>query len=55
MYSIALSGGRSAHGDWWNGWQQSGGEDFLNTITENCVKARRDCKAHLLGDGRTLY
>ena len=40
-------GGNSMHGDWVNGWD----EKFSKIFTVNCLQARRDCHAHLLGDG----
>jgi hypothetical protein len=50
-YSLAIPGGRSAHGDWINGWNQT----VLTGIVQNCLWTGRDCHADLLGDGRTLY
>lgn len=44
-------GGYSGHADWWNGWN----EDVLNVIVNNCLKARKDCHANLLGNGQILY
>jgi hypothetical protein len=43
--------GYSAHGDWWNGWDQSVMEAWVST----CVNRALDCKSHLLGDGRSIY
>ncbi|MBC7957743.1 MAG: DUF1996 domain-containing protein [Cytophagales bacterium] len=46
-----LPAGITAHADWVDGWVPSIKDTFVN----NCDKARRDCHADLLGDGRTLY
>lgn len=43
--------GYSAHGDWWNGWDQNAMEAFVRT----CNNQALDCKSHLLGDGRSIY
>jgi len=43
--------GYSAHGDWWNGWDQAAMETFVRT----CNNQALDCKSHLLGDGRAIY
>ncbi len=43
--------GYSAHGDWWNGWDQNAMEAFVRT----CNNQALDCKSHLLGDGRAIY
>jgi hypothetical protein len=48
---VGGSNGISAHADWMNGWDQN----VLNTIVQNCLKARRDCHANLLGNGQELY
>jgi Domain of unknown function (DUF1996) len=51
MYDYkALGGGYSAHADWWNGWEPT----IEQTWIENCNNASKDCHAYLLGDGRTL-
>jgi hypothetical protein len=44
-------GGFSGHADWINGWN----EDVLNMVVNNCLKARKDCHANLLGNGKELY
>jgi hypothetical protein len=44
-------GGFSGHADWMNGWD----ENVLNTFVNNCLKARKDCHANLLGNGKELY
>jgi Domain of unknown function (DUF1996) len=52
MYDYASKGGGfSAHGDWWDGWDQ----DIEKAWIENCDNASKDCHGYLLGDGRTLY
>ena len=51
MYDLAQPGGWSFHADWFNGWMQ----EFLEGIRNNCVVPARDCHAHLLGDGRTIF
>ncbi len=43
--------GYSAHGDWWNGWDQNAMEAFVRT----CNNQALDCHSHLLGDGRSIY
>jgi hypothetical protein len=50
-YDTSLPGGYSSHGDWFNGWKK----DISDTWAVNCVQARKDCHAHLLGDGRMMY
>jgi hypothetical protein len=49
-YSTSTPGGYSMHGDWFMGWKQEIRDVWIN----NCVRASRDCKAHLLGDGRQM-
>jgi Domain of unknown function (DUF1996) len=50
-YSASSPGGYSMHGDWFMGWKPEARDAWVN----NCVRASRDCHAHLLGDGRSLY
>lgn len=50
-YDRTLPGGYSSHGDWFNGWK----EDVMQTYVKHCDQASMDCRAQLLGDGRTLY
>jgi hypothetical protein len=50
-YAGDLPGGLSNHGDWMNGWKS----EFMNAFVKGCNQAARDCKSHLLGDGRTFY
>jgi hypothetical protein len=50
-YSLATPAGRSAHGDWINGWNQT----VLTGIVQNCLWAGRDAHTNLLCDGRTLF
>jgi hypothetical protein len=48
---VGGAGGYSAHGDYmfaWNG-------ETLTKWFNNCIKARRDCHANLLGNGTELY
>jgi hypothetical protein len=51
MYDAKLPGGYSAHGDWFEGWDRQVAETFV----KNCDQASKDCKSHLLGDGRMIY
>lgn len=52
MYGVpANRGGFSAHADWFDGWDPAVKEAFTN----GCVRANKDCHAHLLGDGRGIY
>lgn len=50
-YDASLPAGYSSHGDWFNGWRK----DISDAWDVGCVQARRDCHAHLLGDGRMMY
>jgi hypothetical protein len=50
-YALSTPAGRSAHGDWINGWDQT----VLTGMVTHCLKAGKDCHADLLGDGTTLY
>jgi len=43
--------GYSAHADYVEGWDRQ----LIEGIVKNCINARRDCHAHLLGDGRMMY
>lgn len=43
--------GYSSHGDWRNGWMP----EISSAFTEHCIRAMKDCHAHLLGDGREIY
>jgi hypothetical protein len=51
MYDSKLPGGYSAHGDWMEGWDRQIAETFV----KYCDQASKDCKSHLLGDGRMIY
>jgi hypothetical protein len=51
MYGSTLPGGYSAHGDWMEGWDRQIAETFV----KNCDQGSKDCKSHLLGDGRMIY
>jgi hypothetical protein len=44
-YPTSIPAGYSAHGDWWNGWEQ----EYLETIVNNCVRKGRDCADGELG------
>jgi Domain of unknown function (DUF1996) len=50
-YSTSLPGGYSVHADWFNGWDRT----TLQTFVQRCLQANRDCHGYLLGDGTTLY
>lgn len=50
-YATDKLGGYSLHADWFNGWDAKVQETWIN----NCLNAGKDCHAHLLGDGTTLY
>jgi hypothetical protein len=50
-YDRSLPGGYSSHGDWFNGWEK----EVSDAWAVKCVQARRDCHAHLIGDGRMMY
>jgi Domain of unknown function (DUF1996) len=50
-YDSTKPGGYSAHADWFNGWNPNAHKSWL----DGCVRAPRDCHAHLLGDGRSMY
>ena len=51
LYDPKLPGGYSSHGDWFNGWQPDISDAWFNS----CLKAKKDCHSHLLGDGREIY
>lgn len=51
MYDASLPGGASGHADWFNGWR----EEIMKVFVKHCIMARKDCHAHLLGDGREMY
>jgi Domain of unknown function (DUF1996) len=50
-YDPGLPAGYSAHADWFNGWKPEASSAFVN----GCVRASRDCHAHLLGDGQAIF
>ena len=50
-YASSVPGGYSSHGDWFNGWKKEVSDAFVN----NCIRAKKDCHSHLLGDGRTIF
>lgn len=47
-YANSSAGGYSGHADWVNGWDEA----TFAGIVRNCLNTSKDCKAHLLGDGR---
>jgi hypothetical protein len=51
MYEWSKPAGYSAHGDWWNGWDQT----VLTQIVRECLNAGKDCHAHLIGNGQAIY
>lgn len=50
-YDPGLPGGFSMHADWFNGWKP----DIMNAWITGCDQPSKDCKAHLIGDGRMMY
>lgn len=48
---MTLPAGYSAHADWFDGWNP----EVRNAWVANCNQKAKDCHAHLLGDGRTLF
>lgn len=48
---LSLPAGYSSHADWFDGWNP----EIRNTWIANCNQIAKDCHAHLLGDGRTLF
>ncbi len=46
-----MPGGYSSHGDWFNGWKH----DVCDAWIKAASQAKKDCHAHLLGDGRMMY
>lgn len=49
-YDEALEGGLSAHADYFEAWEP----EVANAWANHCVKTRRDCHSHLLGDGHEI-
>lgn len=43
--------GYSAHGDWWNGWDQA----VMERWVRHCNNPGMDCHAHLLGEGWQIF
>ena len=43
--------GYSAHGDWWNGWDPT----VMQRWVQNCANLSMDCHAHLLGSGLQMF
>ena len=50
-YDKSTPGGYSSHGDWFNGWKS----DVSDAFVDKCVRAKKDCHSHLLGDGRKIF
>ena len=50
-YDPSTPGGYSSHGDWFNGWKSDVSDAFVN----KCIRAKKDCHSHLLGDGRMIF
>ena len=50
-YDRSIPGGYSAHGDWFNGWKT----DVSDAFASKCIRAKKDCHSHLLGDGRKIF
>jgi hypothetical protein len=50
-YDSSIAAGYSMHGDWFMGWKPEIRDAWVN----GCVRAAKDCRAHLLGDGRAMY
>ena len=50
-YDASLPAGYSSHGDWFNGWEKP----ISDAWVAGCIQTRRDCHAHLIGDGRMMY
>lgn len=50
-YDRSKPGGYSSHGDWFNGWKS----DISDTFVNKCIRAKKDCHSHLLGDGRMIF
>ena len=43
--------GYSAHSDYVEGWDRP----LIEGIVKNCINGKKDCHAHLLGDGKMFY
>jgi hypothetical protein len=50
-YDASQPAGYSMHADWFDGWKP----DAKKAWVDGCVRSIRDCHAHLLGDGRSMY
>jgi len=46
-----INAGYSAHSDYVEGWDRTA----IEGIIKNCINAKKDCHAHLLGDARMFY
>jgi hypothetical protein len=51
MYDSSVAGGFSAHADWFGAWKP----EIVKTFVSKCLNTKKDCHAHLLGDGRMMY
>lgn len=50
-YASTIPPGYSSHGDWFGGWKSQYNKAWL----DGCVKASKDCHAHLLGNGMEQF
>ena len=50
-YGTDKLGGYSLHADWFNGWDAKVQDIWI----KNCLQAKKDCHAFLLGDGTALF
>jgi Domain of unknown function (DUF1996) len=50
-YPATTPGGYSMHGDWFMGWKP----EVRDVWTNGCLRALRDCHAHLTGGGQEMY
>jgi hypothetical protein len=50
MYSVNGNGGFSLHADFMEGWD----DDIATTFTQKCVNENKDCRSHMIGDGRIM-
>jgi len=51
MYDSSITGGYSAHGDFDDGWDPV----IKRQIVDECIRANKDCHAHLIGNGQAIY
>ena len=50
MYTVNGNGGYSLHADFFEAWD----DDIAATFTKLCVNDNKDCKSHMIGDGRIM-